>query len=290
MFFVHLLLAVVAIAALVFFFTDYKENQSSPVPIGMVLVAWFVFDGLVRSFGIVAAGNVGVVTRFGGVEEGRILHEGLYMVVPIVEDVHQVDTKPHLIALDDTPAVTRDRQLVRTSVRCLVQVDPAVADQTYRFYRDTIVDQLVQPKFQEAVKTVTARYDARTQVQNRGLVQSDMLSYVQHEVDHKGVLIGPGALSVTNFQYDPEYQKAIEDTQVSQQNRIKAQNDLAVATIEAQQKVATARGEADSQALLARTLTPKSLQFEFYKHWDGKLPSVMGSGTNILDIGQLGGK
>ncbi len=131
-------------------------------------------------------------------------------------------------------------------------------------------------------------YVAKTQVQNRALVQIEMLRYVQHEPAGRGVIIGPGALSIINFSYNDDYQHAIEQTAVAQQNLVKAEAELKVNQIEADQKIATARGEAQSQALLARTINANSLQYEFYKHWDGHLPTVVGSNAgNILDISSL---
>ncbi|HEY0798932.1 MAG TPA: prohibitin family protein, partial [Candidatus Baltobacteraceae bacterium] len=257
--------------------------------IGIALAGLVLLTGLWGSVGQVAAGDTGVVTSFGAVKKGDLKPEGLYFVVPFVEKVHVMDTKPHKLEIDDDSAVTSDRQEVKISLALLVQVDPATADRTYDQYRDDLVDQVVMPKVLEAVKTITARYDAATQVRQRGLVQAEMLSYIQHETLGKGVIIPPGALSVTNFAYNQDYQDAIEQTAVSQQNLVKAEADLRVNKIEAEQKVATARGEAESQALLSRTLTPASLQFEFYKHWDGKRPLVMGGGGNILDVSKLVG-
>ena len=261
--------------------------EFKPFPSLAIIIMAIVLANISSCFGTVAAGDTGVVTRFGAVEPGNLKREGLYMVVPVIEHVAVMDTKPHQVALNDLEAVTSDRQEVHTSVALIVQVDPNTADSTYRSYRDTVVDQVVMPKFNEAVKTVTAKYDAKTQVQNRGMVQAEMLAYIQHELQGKGVLIGPGALSITNFRYNDDYQKSIEDTAVSQQNLVKAQADLKVNQIEAEQKVAEARGEAESQALLARTINANSLQYEFYKHWDGHLPSVVGSSGNILDVSSM---
>jgi len=255
---------------------------------GLIIVAAIVLFPLLDSLGIVAAGDTGVVTQFGGVVMGELKREGLYMVPPGIQQVHVLDTKPHKVELEHTEAVTSDRQEVHTSVALIVQVDPATADQTYREYRDSIVDQVVMPKFQEAVKTVTAKYDAQTQVRNRGLVQAEMLAYVQHELAGKGVIVGPGALSIIDFSYNRDYQDAIEQTAVAQQNLVKAEAQLKVNQIEAQQKVATARGEAQAQGLLARSINANSLQYEFYKHWDGKLPEVVGSGGGtMLDVSGL---
>jgi regulator of protease activity HflC (stomatin/prohibitin superfamily) len=261
--------------------------QFAPLRTLLAFIAFILILPLTDSFGIVPAGDTGVVTQFGAVQMGNLKHEGLYFVAPGIQAVHVLDTKPHKIELNDTEAVTSDRQEVHTSVALLVQIDPSTADKTYDQYRDTIIDQVVMPKFQESVKAITAKYDAAFQVRNRGVVQTEMLAYIQHELANKGVIIGPGALSIINFAYNPSYQQAIEETAVAQQNLTKANAQLKVAQIEAQQRVATARGEAEAQALLAHTITQTSLQFEFYKHWDGKLPAVVGSGTNILDMSSL---
>ncbi|MBD5635559.1 MAG: prohibitin family protein, partial [Candidatus Eremiobacteraeota bacterium] len=247
------LIVVIAFFAAVVYFNVTRTDKGLRIrprifPTLLAVVALFVLFPLFDSFGIVPAGDTGVVTQFGGVVPGDLKREGLYFVVPGIQAVHVMDTKPHKIELNDAEAVTSDRQEVHTSVTLLVQVDPATADRTYDQYRDTLVDQVVMPKFQEAVKTITAKYDAATQVRNRGAVQAEMLGYVAHELANKGVIIGPGALSIINFTYNRSYQDAIEQTAVSQQNLVKAQAQLNVNTIEAQQRVVTARGEAQAQA------------------------------------------
>lgn len=254
------------------------------------LVLFVGIPALWGSAGQIPAGDTGVVTTFGAVEKGNLKSEGLYFVTPFIQKVHIMDTKPHKVDFNDENAVTSDRQQVTFNLSLIVQTDPKTADMTYDQYRDGVVDTIVTPKVLEAAKTITARYDAATQVRNRGLVQSEMLAYIQHETAGKGLIIGPGALSLTNFAYNKEYQDAIEQTAVSQQNLTKAEADLKVNKIQAEQKVAAARGEAQSQALLARTLTASSLQYEFYKHWDGHLPTVVGGGNSILDVSKLIGK
>jgi len=115
-----------------------------------------------------------------------------------------------------------------------------------------------------------------------------MYNFMQRDLAGKGVVLQPAGLQIVNFQYNKDYQDAIEQTAVSQQNRIKAENQLAVAKVEAQTKVATARGEADSQALLARTLTDKTLANRWLDKWDGHLSTVSGgNGANIIDISKL---
>jgi regulator of protease activity HflC (stomatin/prohibitin superfamily) len=269
--------------------------MNSTIRYAILGVIAFVFlfvivPGFWGSVGTIAAGETGVVTRFGAVQQGDLKGEGLYFVTPFIEKVNVMDTKPYKLEINKESAVTSDRQDVTFNIALIVQVDPKTADHTYDQYRDAIVDTVITPKVLEAAKTVTARYSAAEQVQRRGVVQSDMLSYIQHETQGKGVIIGPGALSITNFEYNPDYQAAIEATAVSQQNAVKARADLAVAKVEAESAVAKAEGEARAQQALARTISDKSLGYKFLEKWDGKLPTVMGgSAGNILNLANMAG-
>jgi regulator of protease activity HflC (stomatin/prohibitin superfamily) len=259
--------------------------------IGVVafIFLFFIVPGFWGSIGTVQAGDTGVVTQFGAVKTGDLKREGLYVVTPFIQKVHVMDTKPHKLELKGQDAVTSDRQEVKFDMALIVQVDPATADHTYDQYRDAVVDTLVIPKVLEAAKTVTARFTAAEQVQRRGVVQSEMLAYIQHETAGKGVVVPPGALSLTNFEYNQDYQAAIEASAVSQQLAVKARNDLAIAKIDADTAYAKASGQARAQQALSTGITQKSLGYTFLQKWDGHLPSVMGSGTNILDLKSIMG-
>jgi regulator of protease activity HflC (stomatin/prohibitin superfamily) len=183
--------------------------------------------------------------------------------------------------------VTKDRQTVTLDASLIVQVDPSQADKTYHEYRDSVVDTLIVPRVLQALKAVTVRYNAADQVLQRDAVQQAMLAEIQHVTVGTGVLVGANALNITNFKYADAYQETLEATAVAQQKRVQAQAELQVAQTQALTKVATARGDADATALSARTVTPKTIQLEWIKKWDGKMPAVMGSGTALLDLNKM---
>ena len=147
--------------------------------------------------------------------------------------------------------------------------------------------QVVLPRLEYSVKTVTARFTAVEQIQRRPDVDSQMLAFATGRLKGTGAYITENGLQLRNFKYMDEYQKSIENTQVAQQNLAEAQNTLKVKNLEADQAIATARGQADAQKLLAKTLSKTSLQYEFIKKWDGTLPKVMSSGSNIMDVSSL---
>jgi len=75
---------------------------------------------------------------------------------------------------------------------------------------------------------------------------------------------------------------------------------LAQREIEAQQKVATAKGEAESilvvaqaqakaNEVLAHSLTPILVSYKSIERWNGALPQVSGGAVPFIDVGKMPG-
>lgn len=78
--------------------------------------------------------------------------------------------------------------------------------------------------------------------------------------------------------------------------RINAERDKEIAQIEAEKAIIeaeaaaeavriAAEAEAEANKMISDSLTPELLDKIKYETWNGKLPTVTGSGTNIIDIG-----
>ncbi len=83
--------------------------------------------------------------------------------------------------------------------------------------------------------------------------------------------------------------------QVETQKQVLAQRE-----IEAQQKVATAKGEAESinvvaqgqakaNEALSRSISPILVQYKGLEKWDGVLPQVSGGAVPFIDLSKMGG-
>jgi regulator of protease activity HflC (stomatin/prohibitin superfamily) len=108
-------------------------------------------------------------------------------------------------------------------------------------------------------------------------------------------------VSITDFNFSEEYNRAIEAKVTAQQNALKAENGLTRIKIEAEQKVAQAQAEAKAKALEVQKqqITPELLQLRtiemMQQHWDGHLPEVyMGSGQGgalpMIDVLKAAGR
>jgi prohibitin 2 len=64
-------------------------------------------------------------------------------------------------------------------------------------------------------------------------------------------------LSITDFEFSPEFNKAIESKQTAEQLALKAKRDLDRIKVEAQQKIATAQAEAEALRLQRQAVSPE---------------------------------
>ena len=103
--------------------------------------------------------------------------------------------------------------------------------------------------------------------------------------------------NIVNFDFSAEFNAAIEQKQVAEQNLLKTQTEqeqaIVIAEAEAKKKViaaeaeaeaimAQAQAQADANQLLNDSLTELVLQNKMLEQWDGQLPMVNGSDSSLL--------
>ena len=89
-------------------------------------------------------------------------------------------------------------------------------------------------------------------------------------------------LSIVNVSFSDDYEKAIEAKQVAQQRAEQAKYELQQAQIEADKKVASAKGEAEAIQIRGDALAknPEVINLELINKWDGKAPDTLVTGGN----------
>jgi regulator of protease activity HflC (stomatin/prohibitin superfamily) len=154
-------------------------------------------------------------------------------------------------------------------------------------YRDRIID----PAVQESIKMVTAQFTAEELIKNRAAVKAAVEADITGRLQQYNILVEPAGLSITNFNFSPEFNAAIEAKQVAQQEFEKQRYVLQKAELERQTTVTKAKGLAEAAQLNARALQAqggsKVIAREWIDRWDGHLPQVAGSGSYIIDINSL---
>jgi len=234
----------------------------------------------------VPAGRVGVVTKFGAVN--RVAYPGFGWKIPFVESVKKMDVRTVKNQVD-AAAASKDLQVVTAIIAVNYHLDGQYATNVYQSVGMEYDEVLIDPAVQNTLKAVTAKFTAEELITKRAEVSILAQKALEEEMSSYHIVIEN--FNIINFDFSPEYNKAIEDKQVAQQSVQTAQQNLARARVEAQAKVVEAQGQADAQAALKNTgaLSPEYLQYLALTKWNGILP-IFTSGTPFIDITEFTSK
>ena len=99
---------------------------------------------------------------------------------------------------------------------------------------------------------------------------------------------------MTNFQFSPSFNEAIEAKTTAEQLKLKAERDLQRIRVEAEQKISQAQAEAESLRLQKQEITPELIKLReieaqrlAIEKWNGVLPSVTGGSIPFISLGKL---
>lgn len=252
-----------------------------------IVVIIAIFVGLIilsSAFETVGPGHRGVVfSKFGGIQE-KVLGEGLQFKIPFVEDIIPIDVRIQKAQTGST-ASSKDLQMVSSTIAVNYHLDPDKVNVIYQeigvFFKERVID----PAVQESVKAATARFTAEELITRREEVKEVIKQSLVDRVLPFNILIDE--LNIIDFTFSRSFNEAIESKQTAEQRALQAMRDLERIKIEAQQMIARAKAEAESQRIQKATISPIILQLRAIEKWDGQFPQVVGGALPFIDIGQL---
>ena len=229
-----------------------------------VLIGLFVLIALLDSFGTVAAGQVGVVTRFGAVN--RVVNPGVVVKAPFVESLVEMETRTQLEQVDASSA-SQDLQDVNAKIALNFHLRGEKAVEVYQQIGTEYKDRIIAPAMQEAFKATTAKYTASDLIVKREAVKVLAYDELKSRLNKYNIIVDD--FNIVNFEFSKDFNDAIE-------SKVKAQQKLEQTKIEAETAVTQAKGQADAQKMLkdSGSLSPEYLQFLALKTWNGILPTV----------------
>jgi regulator of protease activity HflC (stomatin/prohibitin superfamily) len=255
------------------------------VAAAVLMVLFFTLQAGVSSL---AAGYVGVVTRYGAVT-GRTIQPGIYLVNPLAESVEEMDVQIHAHAAKAS-AVSKDMQTVTTELTLNYSVKPEAAGQVFQTLRREYVERVLVPSVQESVKATTAAFSAEELITKRPVVSEQLAKIIVTKLDSHGIFVDQ--VSITDFDFSEEFNNAIEAKVTAVQKALQAQNELVQAEAEAQKHIAKAQGEAEAIRIQAEAISKQGGQayvdLKWIERWDGKLPTTQ-FGSNATPLVTLGG-
>jgi regulator of protease activity HflC (stomatin/prohibitin superfamily) len=278
-----ILFAVLAIGAIAagFFFAQ----RTLGIIAGAVV---FIGGILFSSFTVISAGHTGVVVTLGEVNPVT-LTEGLHFVNPISQ-IKDVNVQLQKTQLTGASASTKDLQQVHTDIVVQYRLNAEHVPRIYKEFGLNVDEKVLGPAINEAFKTVTAHYTSEELITKRGVVSDEIQNSLKGKVAPFNIDVS--GISLVNFGFSAEYQKAIEQKVIATQQTAKAEQDLARIKVEAASRIAQAEGEAKAIAIQASAIQSNGgqnyVQLQWIEKWDGKLPSTVLNGSNgmMLNMGK----
>ncbi|MDD7295439.1 MAG: prohibitin family protein [Oscillospiraceae bacterium] len=242
---------------------------------------------------VVPAGHAGVVVTMGSVSQ-RVLDEGLHFKAPFVQQVVMMNNKIQKTEVSSN-SVSKDLQTISSSVAINYHITKDASATIYQTIGEQYADTVLQPAIQEAVKAVTAQYTAEELITKRSAVGDEIGQTLSNKVSEYGILIDK--FNIVNFDFSEEFNAAIEQKQVAEQNKLRAETEKEQQIIEAEAaaKQKTIAAEAEAEATLKKaeaeaaanekinaSLNDRVLRYQQIEKWDGKYPNVVSDSASIL--------
>jgi regulator of protease activity HflC (stomatin/prohibitin superfamily) len=246
-------------------------------------VAFFLLTVVASAFTVISAGHTGVQVTFGEVNMTP-LSEGVHFVNPL-SSVKDVDVRLQKAKLDGASAGTKDLQQVHTDIVVNYRLNAAKVPHIYKEFGLNVDDKVLGPGINEAFKSVTGHYTSEELITKRDEVSLAITEHLRTKMAPFNIDVS--GVSLVNFGFSADYQKAIESKVIATQNKLKAEQDLERIKVEAASRVAQAKGEAEAISIQATAIQSNGganyVALQWIEKWDGKLPDTMvGADTKTL--------
>jgi regulator of protease activity HflC (stomatin/prohibitin superfamily) len=258
--------------------------------IGSAVLCFLLYIG--SPLAVVPAGQRGVLTTMGKPSE-EVYAEGVHFIIPFVQKMNAMDV--HMARNEGQgEAASKDLQAVQVKVILNYHLDPAAASRAFKDIApstEEVAARVIDPARPEAVKAVTARFTAEELITRRTEVRDQIAILLREKMKRHGLVLDEFA--IVNFAFSQSFSGAIEAKVRAEQEKLKADRDLQRIQVEAEQRIASARAEAEGLRLQRQEVTPMLLELRRVENdrmaiakWDGKLPTtaVGGSAQTLLNL------
>ena len=256
--------------------------KKGPVRTALIIVAALLFFLILKPWVQIGAGERGIVLNFGAVQP-VVLGEGLHFRIPMMQKIVRMDVKVQKATTEST-ASSSNLQEVSSTVAINYHVIPDKVNIVYQTIGIEFKERIIDPAVQEVVKAVSARYSAEDLITKRSAVSDAMKSTLTERLMAHNIAVD--AFSIVGFSFSKIYMDAIESKQTAEQLAMKAQRDLERIKIEGEQKITSAKAEAEALRLQRENISRDLIELrkieanlKAIEKWNGILPNVTGAGA-----------
>lgn len=241
------------------------------------VLAIFLLITFFSSFYTVKSTERGVLATFGKIKD-KTVKDGLHFKVPFVQSVDKVNIQQKKFDGKED-SYTRDVQT--SEVQYTINYD-LVQDNVAKLMKNVGDDyhtRIVVPYIRSAIKSSFGNFNATQIVENRDKVRAEIESKLRNTLDKN--YFTNIHFQLVNIDFDDQFETAIKEKQVAEQNALKAKN--VTIQVEEQAKQTKIKAEAEAEAIRIKSTAlernPKLVEYEAVQKWNGYLPEYVGGGA-----------
>ncbi len=251
--------------------------------IAVIVGSIFIFGIFVLGdlFYVIDSGERGVLLTWGEVSPTPKT-PGLGFKIPIMQTLVKMEIRTQKYEADASGA-SKDLQIVSAKIATNYHLSDKDVCRIYTELGEGYADRLIQPLEQEVVKATISKYTAEELITRREEVRQEIKTLFTERLGQRGITVEE--VSIVNFDFSQSFNEAIEAKVTAEQNALASKNKLEQVKYEAQQKIESAKGQAEAIRVEGDALrtSPQVLQLRFLEKWDGKL-STYYSGQGIMPV------
>ena len=250
----------------------------------IILVALITFF---NSFKTIPTGFIGVKTRFGQVQD-TMLNEGLNLKVPFIEKIVLMDCRTQKTEYM-MEASSKDLQKISNyKIAINYNITKDTANQLYKSVGVDYKNIIVEPAIQSVMKDSVANFTAEELITKKSEVAQFALNKLTEKFQNSGITLT--GIDILDLSFSEEFDTAVEQKQIVEQETQKAQYELEKAKVENEKKIENAQADAEVMAAQNAQITDNYLRLKEIENqkamidrWNGQMPTTM-TGSDVSSI------
>lgn len=282
-----------------------RRKVNGAILIAVVVVLLLVILIAFSPYVMVPTGHTGVVVTMGRVSD-EVLPEGLQFKLPW-QNVIFIDNRTQKAQVV-TQAFSSDIQQVDVVCSVNYSIDRETSQNLYRNVGTEYYNTVMLPRIMENLKGTFSKYSADNLVMARETLAQQILKLLVPELKPYGIEVL--SVAIENIDFTDAFTDAVESKQVAEQTKLKtiiqqeellsieessakrlqitAEANSEVSRINADARAYALRTQAEAEAetnkLIAESITDQLIKYVEANNWNGVLPQFMAGGGDIMPI------
>ena len=252
--------------------------------VGVGIGGLVVLIALISSVYSISPGYRGVLITLGKVSQHSYMN-GVGFKWPFISSMIEMDVRTRKMT-DKTATYTSDIQTADLEYTFTYDLNPENVHMLYEKVGLDYEAKAILPSLNDVLKDVIGKWQAQELVANRDKARVDVVAGLKTRFDSR--FFQNITFQFINIDYSDKFEGAIEDKVIAEQKAQEAVNNTKRIKEEAEQKLISAKAEAEAMEIKSEALSKNKglTEYEAVQKWDGKLPQYMlGNSVPFINLG-----